>query len=431
MRLTSTHGTGYVQVDRARQRFRVDRRCYSDAGVLKRETELVFRRCWLYVGHGSEIPQPGDFVTRSIGGYDLIFSRDRSGNAQGYFNSCTHRGSTLCREPSGSAKVFTCPYHGWVFDAQSGALRDQATKTGYPPNFNDDHAYDLRRVPRLEAYREFYFVNYDPQAVSLVAYLADAADYLDLVADQSAAGVEVVAGGQQLFTAGNWKLFMENAYDAYHGVTLHRSYFEFLDTRVAGQNMVATQTGQGFGLGNGHGAFEIQLKAGRPVAQWIPPFGDEAKPKIEALRRELVQRLGETRAERVAERQRNLIIFPNLVVNDNVGLSVRTVYPQGPDKMMVYVWAMGTRHEDPLLRKIRLDNYLTFVGPGGFATPDDFEAFALCQRGNDLTPNAWSDISKGMSPDEDLLRGRADFLDEAQMRGWWTQWDRVVGGAKP
>lgn len=431
MILHNANATGYVDVDRTRQRFRVDRRTYSDPQILRREIELVFRRCWLYIGHSSEIPNPGDFVTRNIGGYDLIFLRDRAGVPQTYFNSCTHRGSTLCREPNGNAKVFACPYHGWVFDAQSGRLRDQATKTGYPADFNSDHAYDLRRVARLEAYREFHFINYDPQAVSLVEYLAGAADYLDMVADQSPDGMEVVAGGQQLFTAGNWKLFMENAYDAYHGVTLHRSYFEFLDTRVAAQNMVATQAGEGFGLGNGHGAFEIQLKSGRPVAQWIPPFGEAAKPKIEALRQELTNRLGAARAERVAERQRNLIIFPNLVVNDNVGVSVRTSFPQGADKMMVYVWAMGTRNEDALLRKIRLDNYLTFVGPGGFATPDDFEAFALCQRGNDLTPHAWSDISKGMTRDEDLLLGRADFLDEAQMRAWWAQWDRVVGGAKP
>jgi p-cumate 2,3-dioxygenase alpha subunit len=423
--------TGYVEVDRTRRRFRVDRRTYTDFDVLKRERDTVFRRCWLYIGHGSEIAASGDFVTRSVGGYDLIFARDRGGAAQAYFNSCTHRGSTLCREASGNAKVFSCPYHGWVFDAQSGKLRDKSARTGYADDFNADGIYDLRRAARLASYRDFYFINFDARAVSLVDYLADAADFLDLVADQSPVGMEIIAGGQLLHTSGNWKLFMENAYDAYHGPILHRSYFEFLDNRVAGQNMVATQSGEGFGLGYGHGAFEIQLRTGRPVAQWIPPFGEAAKPKIDALKQELVARLGAERGERVAEHQRNLIIFPNLVINDNVGISVRTAFPLTPDKMQVNVWAMGTRNEDPLIRKIRLDNYLTFVGPGGFATPDDFEAFKLCQRGNDFTPPAWSDISKGMQADDDLLRARADFTDEAQMRAWWAQWDRVVGGEPP
>ncbi len=428
--MNSKTQTGFVQVDRERRRFRVDRRTYSDAAILRRECETVFRRCWLYAGHGSEIAQAGDFVTRTIGGYDLILTRDRAGVTHAFFNSCTHRGSTVCREPSGNARVLTCPYHGWVFDAQTGKLRDQAAKSGYPEGFNADGAYDLRKVPRLESYRDFYFINYDAKAVSLVDYLAGAAEFLDLVADQSDTGMEIIAGGQELHTSGNWKLLIENSYDAYHGPTLHRSYFEFLDTRVAGQNMVATQKGHGFGLGNGHGAFEIELKSGRPVAQWIPPFGEEARPRIEAIKHELIARLGAERAERVAEHQRNLIIFPNLVINDNIGLSVRTVYPHGPDKLMAYVWALGTRNEDPLLRKIRLDNYLTFVGPGGFATPDDFEAFALCQRGNDFTPPAWSDISKGMTADEDFLYAKADFTDEAQMRGWWAQWDRMLGGAE-
>jgi p-cumate 2,3-dioxygenase alpha subunit len=417
-------------VDRDRQRFRVDRRAYSDMEVFRRERDTIFRRCWLYVGHGSEIAGAGDFVTRTIGGYDLIFCRDRAGAAQAFFNACAHRGSTVCREASGTTRVFTCPYHGWVYDAGTGQLRDQGTRSGYPEGFNSDGLYDLPRVPRLEGYRDFHFVNFNARAVPLVQYLAGAAEFLDLVADQSEHGLEVIAGGQEVHTSGNWKLLIENSYDAYHGPTLHRSYFEFLDTRVAGQNMVATQKGLGFGLGSGHGAFEIELKSGRPVAQWIPPFGEAAKPKIEAVKGRLVERLGAERAERIAEHQRNLIVFPNLVINDNIGLSVRTVFPTAPDRLTAYIWALGTRDEDPLLRKVRLDNYLTFVGPGGFATPDDFEAFALCQRGSDHAPNGWSDISKGMTPDEDLLHARADFTDEAQMRGWWAQWDRILGGAE-
>ena len=422
--------SGYVQTDRQRRQFRVDRRAYTEVEVFQRERATIFRRCWLYVGHGSEIAGAGDFVTRTIGGYDVIFCRDRSGRAQAYFNACAHRGSTVCREPSGNARVFTCPYHGWVYDAQTGKLRDQGTKSGYPEGFNADGRYDLPRVPRIEAYRDFYFVNYNAQAIPLQEYLAGAAEFLDLVADQSEHGLEVIAGGQQVYSSGNWKLLIENSYDAYHGPSLHRSYFEFLDTRVAGQNMVATQRGMGFGLGNGHGGFEIELKSGRPVAQWIPPFGEAARPRIEDLKRGLIERLGGERAERVAEHQRNLIVFPNLVLNDNIGLSVRTVFPTAPNRLTAYIWALGTRNEDPLLRKVRLDNYLTFVGPGGFATPDDFEAFALCQRGSDHSPGGWSDISKGMSADEDFLTARGDFTDEAQMRGWWAQWDRIMSGAE-
>ncbi len=418
----------YVSVDRGRQRFRVDRTAYSSAEVFERERRTVFARCWLYLGHGSEIAKPGDFVARAVGGRDLIFVRDREGQARALFNACTHRGSTLCRDAAGSARVFTCPYHGWVFGLD-GALRDTASKGGYGPAFNADGLYNLVPVPRLEVFRDFYFINYNPAAIPLVDYLAGAGDYLAMIADQSAVGLEVIAGAQSFSCYGNWKLLIENSYDAYHGPSLHQSYFEFLDNRTASTNSAATQSGFGRGLGNGHGVFEIKLNSGRPVAQWIPAFGEAAKPLIEAVNAELTGRLGAERAERVGQRQRNTIIFPNLVVNDNLAVSIRSVYPQSPTRMDVKVWAVGPADEDPHIRKIRLDNYLTFVGPAGFATPDDIEAFELCQRGNDHgAPGRWSDLSKGMTADEEFLHAQGDFMDEAQMRSWWAQWDRLIAG---
>jgi len=419
----------YVAVDRKALRFRVDRAAYSSQEVFQRERDTIFARCWLYLGHASEVPKAGDFMARNVGGRDLIFTRDRDGKARAMFNACTHRGSTLCREASGSTKVFTCPYHGWVFGLD-GKLRDTAAKGGYAPNFNADGLYDLVPVPRLESFRDFFFINFNPDAIPLVDYLAGAGDYLAMIADQSVAGLEVIAGSQSFSCYGNWKLLIENSYDAYHGPSLHASYFEFLDNRMAASNSAATQSGFARGLGNGHGAFEIQLQSGRAVAQWIPPFGEEAKGRIERVNDELIARLGAERAERVGQRQRNMIIFPNLVVNDNLAVSIRSVYPQSPTRMDVRVWAVGPADEDPLLRKIRLDNYLTFIGPAGFATPDDIEAFELCQRGNDHgAPGRWSDLSKGMSEDENLLFAQGDFLDEAQMRSWWTQWDRIIAGA--
>jgi p-cumate 2,3-dioxygenase alpha subunit len=293
-------------------------------------------------------------------------------------------------------RACSCPYHGWVYDAQTGKLRDQGTKSGYPEGFNADGRYDLPRVPRLEAYRDFYFVNYNAQAIPLEQYPAGAAEFLDLVADQSEHGLEVIAGGQQVYSSGNWKL-IENSYDAYHGPSLHRSYFEFLDTRVAGQNMVATQRGMGFGLGNGHGGFEIELKSGRPVAQWIPPFGEAARPRIEDLKRSLIERLGGERAERVAEHQRNLIVFPNLVLNDNIGLSVRTVFPTAPNQLTAYIWAW-VRATRSAAAQVAPGQLPDLRRSGWFATPDDFEAFALCQRGIITAPaivaRCWSSCGR-------------------------------------
>ena len=49
--------------------------------------------------------------------------------------------------------------------------------------------------------------------------------------------------------------------------------------------------------------------------------------------------------------------------------------------MDVAQYELAPRIEDPTVRKVRLESYVTFAGPGGFATPDDVEALESCQQG--------------------------------------------------
>jgi p-cumate 2,3-dioxygenase alpha subunit len=74
------------------------------------------------------------------------------------------------------------------------------------------------------------------------------------------------------------------------------------------------------------------------------------------------------------------------------------------------------------MRRWRLYNFLEFLGPGGFATPDDVEALESCQRAYCNAREAgWNDISKGM------MKASPAADDEAQMRSFWREWDRRVG----
>ena len=125
--------------------------------------------------------------------------------------------------------------------------------------------------------------------------------------------------------------------------------------------------GVGKDLGNGHGVVDNVNFRGRPVARWIPIYGEAAKPELEKIRAELVARLGEARAARVADTNRNLIVFPNLVLNDGSSVTIRTFQPVAADRMRVTAWALGPREESAAARAVRLDSFLTFYGPGGFA----------------------------------------------------------------
>ena len=75
--------TGLVMEDRERFLFQVARKAFVDEAVLEEERGQIFDRCWLYIGHGSEIPQNCDFLTRSVGGRELVFNRDRGGDKGG------------------------------------------------------------------------------------------------------------------------------------------------------------------------------------------------------------------------------------------------------------------------------------------------------------------------------------------------------------
>jgi p-cumate 2,3-dioxygenase subunit alpha len=426
-----------VDIDSVHHRFRINREAYRSAEIFEKEKQLIFAKCWLYVGHASEIPNKGDFVARTVGGGDLIFMRGRSGEVGAFFNSCTHRGTRVCREKRGTAKSFACPYHGWVYNTEGKLVSMNATN--FVADINADGALDLRKVPRLEQYRGFYFVNYNPAAITLVDFLAGATEFLDSMCDQTAAELVVLPGEHSYSINANFKYLCENSYDGYHLLPVHVSYLEFLDDRLkaAGDqgavNFIAnlfTKQGRGRGLGNGHGALESWVPTGRPVASWIPPWGPEVKKEIDAKRAWLAERFGKERADFISDVQKNLVIFPNLVINDNVGMIIRTIEPTSASTMRVNSWALGPTDESAELRAIRLDNFVSFLGPSGFGSADDIEMLELCQRGIEHAPVEWNELSKGMNGAEDSRVEVCGPDDEGHMRAYWTQWERMMRGAE-
>src|SRR3546814_20900996 len=87
-----------------RHQFKVHRSAYVDPEIFAAEKERIFNSSWLYVGHLSEIDQPGDFVTRRVAGRDLVLSRDSTGVMRCFLNACPHRGAKIVREKTGNAR---------------------------------------------------------------------------------------------------------------------------------------------------------------------------------------------------------------------------------------------------------------------------------------------------------------------------------------
>ena len=418
--------------------FRIHRDAYKDPAVFAEEKEKIFSKCWLYLGHESEVANKNDYISRRVGGRELVFLRDREGNLRAFYNSCTHRGPIVVREPRGNRKSFTCEYHGWVFN-NTGKLLTFSSEHGYREDQNSSGRLDFKPVERLENYRGFYFVNYNPKAISLYDYLEGARDALDTLCEQSEEGLEVLPGELAYSTKANYKYLLENSYDGYHVGPTHQTYVEYLIERVGDKPEVVQQVkdtmakfstnGRCRMLGRGHALLESKVPTGRPVAQWTPAFGPDLKPEIDAKRAQLEKKYGAERADYIADFQKNLIIFPNLVINDIHAVTIRTVEPESYNYMRVMAWAIAPKNENPALRKLRLDNFISFLGPAGFGSPDDIEMLELCQQGIEGTSTEWSEYSKGYGVDRgDSLHGVGAPDDEVQMQAYWTQWDRVMRG---
>ena len=90
---------------------RVHGSAYTSQAVFDREMDTIFSMGWVYVAHESEIREPGDYVTRTMGREPVIVSRAKDGSVHVLANRCTHRGNRICNAASGNSTTYRCPYH--------------------------------------------------------------------------------------------------------------------------------------------------------------------------------------------------------------------------------------------------------------------------------------------------------------------------------
>ncbi len=417
-----------VRIDSDDRVFRIARSSYVDPELYHAELEAIFSTCWLYVGHDSELAGPNDFQTRTIAGRSVIFVRDQDGQARCFLNVCPHRGAQLCRHREGNAKAFHCFYHGWSF-ATDGEVLHIAEEETYSPGFRANGRHNLVPVPQFEQYRGFWFLNFDPDAPALRDYLGAACTYIDRVVDQAEMGMEIVGHPQEYSMRANWKLLAENSTDILHVEALHPTYLDLVRTNSAGAIKWGEMKGECIDLGNGHSVVEREAPHGRPIAKWISLWGEDVKVEIDRIYARLVDQFGADAAEKMARYSRNILIFPNLVINDIMSLTIRSFQPSAVDYMEISVWSLAPVEErgTPALER-RLTNFLEFLGPAGFATPDDVEALESCHRAFATYREApWNDLSKGFrGPDDDLVGATKDELPQ---RAFWRGWrDRLLDG---
>ncbi|RQG99440.1 aromatic ring-hydroxylating oxygenase subunit alpha [Natrarchaeobius oligotrophus] len=214
------------QLDQSLMDGRYPIRLRNDEAVFELEQDRVFNDNWVFIGHESEIPEPGDYARRYIGGSDpFIFTRDEDGNVQVLFDSCGHRGTKLCRAEQGNTSHFRCPYHGWTYN-NKGELVGVTFKHEAYKEIDPDE-WKLPKPAKVDSYAGLVFATMNPDSPSLEEHLGDMKWYIDMNFKFPTNGMEVYGEPYRYVLPVDWKQPCENfGGDDYHISTTHQSAIE-------------------------------------------------------------------------------------------------------------------------------------------------------------------------------------------------------------
>ncbi|WP_299263439.1 aromatic ring-hydroxylating oxygenase subunit alpha [Halorientalis sp.] len=194
---------------------------FNDQDIYDAELRRIFARSWVYLGHMSEIEQPGDYVRRYIGEDPYILTRDETGQIQAFLDSCMHRGAQFCTADKGNTSHFRCPYHGWTY-SNDGTLQGMPKKAeAYqgldPEDVELESAY-------LDTFKGLIFGRIVDEGPSLEEYLGDFKWYLELILDPTEKGMTVVTDAHRWQANHNWKTSADNfGGDNYHVFATHQA----------------------------------------------------------------------------------------------------------------------------------------------------------------------------------------------------------------
>ena len=402
---------------------RIHASLYTDPRIFADEMEKIFRRGWVFVGHDSEIPRPGDFVTRRLGAEPVVMVREIDGGVAVLVNRCMHRGTLVCPLDRGNAKTFTCPYHGWTYDL-GGALLGVPYPGGYGAFDKTQHG--LVRPARVARYRGFVFATFAASGPSLAEHLGRATRLIDRSCDLAPDGeVELTAGWVKHRCAGNWKMLPENDSDGYHLGFVHRALFATVPTqyqRVVGDEKAIKAVIRDWG--NGH--IEIDWSPGyqRPF-EWL---GNASGAAVADFTARLTRRDGpEVAGRRIVEGPAHALIFPNLFLGET---NIAIVEPSSVEECVHWHTPMFLKGAPELNgRLLRMAE--AGMGPASFLMPEDLLVAARNQIGLHARGEEWLLLGRGLERERVDADGRAvsHVTDETTNRGLWRHYRSVMTDA--
>jgi len=396
---------------------------FTSPEIFEDELENIFTRGWVYVAHTSEVPEPGDYVTRWMGRVPVLLVRDEDGAVRLFVNRCRHRGNMVCQYERGNSMYFTCPYHGYTYSSR-GDLVGIPRADAYGDAYREE-VTGLALVPRMSVYRGFVFASLAPGEMTLEEHLGESCmRMIDLFCDASPAGeIELRAGVHRHSYGGNWK---QIGMDGYHAQIVHESFFSVRQKRAdvpRYQNRQRAEYGAR-DLGQGHAMLDMRFKGGTFGAilacrdkPWFPDYETSLERAHGAAW--VGQVIG-------ASGDPHLHVYPNLELIDS---HVRVIHPLSVDQTVIYMYPALLKGAPDELNELRLRTHESFYGPASGGNPDDYEVFERTQLGMMGEVNPWIMLARGLDRqhvdyDDPSIPGTllADGSDEITQRGQLMRW---------
>ena len=426
----------------------IDRNIYFDDEIYRQELENVFARSWLLVGHESQIPNTGDYITNTMGEDPVIMVRDRSDNINVLLNTCRHRGNALTRADVGNAHNFLCTYHGWTYSTDGRLI----SVPGYQELYHEDldmEQWGLIKCPQVESFHGLVFACWDPDAPPLLEYMGEYAWFLETRVNPTGQGSEFNGGIFKWVMDHNWKFAADNFVgDGYHGGISHKSAtlagHRVLNSRVQGQGggqqgpnipdrdrfrgqtnplsfRMATKYGHGAGL---------SMKA--PDAPVVPP--DMPEPAASYFRerhRLMEQRLGSNRARLSGFNA----MFPNFSINSSAD-QIHLWHPRGPLATESWVYILVDKGAPAEVKDALALSGSRHFGPTGMFEQDDSDNWRLSTTGAKSVIGRRYPLHYAMglrhddwaAPEGDLPKRRIGSLGDTNQLNFYRHWQELYSG---
>jgi len=342
----------------------------NNEDVYQEELKRIFGQVWVYIGHESEVPEPGDYRQRTIGEDPFIFVHGEDGDHYVLFNSCRHRGANVCRAEKGNTTHFRCPYHGWTYD-NTGELTGVPQKAAGFDHLEADE-YGLHEVPRVEAYNGLVFASMNADAPPLEEYLGGATWFLDMYFNLI--DMEVIGDPHRWEVENDWKTPTENfSGDNYHIPMGHKSA---IDAGVGSDTATGEKESELYGIADcdGHSFSFYQIESDEPTYWGHPPEVVEEfnHNDVTDNQHEVARKSGVTLGN----------IFPNLSFiflggrddpeKESVGtFLLRKWEPRGPGKMEVVNWVLAPKDASKEYKERVYEVGMANFSPSGNFEVDD------------------------------------------------------------